>query len=513
MLCRTWSADVRGIEGLPIEVQVFVGGTFPMFVVAGLPDAAVKEVKARIRSAIDGSGFRLPSDARITVSLAPTDVRKSAAVHDLPVALGVLIAGGAIEGRRADHYAAVGELALDGRIRPVRGVLPMAEAAREKGLRGILVPAENAREAASAGIDAIPVATLREAAAFMAGQAIDPVRGGAGSPPRREEDVDYSEVRGHEAAKRALLVAAAGGHDVMLVGPPGSGKAMLARRLTTILPDLGTDEALAVTRLHSVSGILPAGVGLMADRPFRAPHHTVSEAGLLGGGASPRPGELSLAHKGILFLDDLPEVPRRIQEALAGALGDGRACVGRGDSAVSFPAASLLVASMLPCPCGYWGDPKRLCACGKDQVERYRSRVSARLLDRVGIFVSVAPTRLAELSEAGTASAPMREDVRRARSAQGRRYMGDESMTNGRMRTTEDMTGCELDEASRRIVSSASDKLVLDARDRLHILRIARTIADLDGSETIGAPHVAEAVQYRALRAGLFGRLAGVERD
>ncbi len=513
MLCRVWSAAVRGIEAHRIEVQVFVGGSFPMFIVVGLPDTGVKESRERVRSAIFEGGFDFPLSQRITVNLAPADLRKEGPVHDLPIAIGILAGSKQVATDRLDDYALVGELALDGTVRPVRGALSLALAARDAGMRGVLLPEANAAEAGVVrGLDVVPVRTLFEAACFLnGGGELSPVVVDLDRAMRESarDDVDFSEVHGQESAKRALLVAAAGGHNVLMVGPPGSGKTMLARRMPTILPPLSLEESLETTRVHSVAGLLPPGTALLGTRPFRAPHHTVSEAGLVGGGSYPRPGEVSLAHNGVLFLDELPEFHRRTLEVLRQPLEDGVVTIGRAHSTVTFPARFMLVAAMNPCPCGYLGDARHPCTCPPPTIERYRAKVSGPLLDRVDLHVAVSAVAMRELSRpsTGRGSDAMREEVARARAVQGERFHEERVFTNARMKSRHLRRWCALDAAAEGILHSAVDRLGLSARAYTRVLKVARTIADLEGEEGISAAHVAEAIQYRSLDRALVARV------
>ena len=512
-LARTFGLTVYGIEGSLVEVEVDISTGLPSFDVVGLPDAAVREARERVRSAIRNSGFEFPV-RRITVSLAPAGRRKEGPGLDLPIALGILAAAGEVPAGAAAAWAGLGELALDGAVRPVRGALAMAIAARRAGRRQLLVAPDSAGEAAlAAGLSVHGVPSLRAAVTAVSGRNVPPpavpatageaAGGGAG------DEADLTDVRGMDGARRALEVAAAGAHNLLLIGPPGTGKTMLSRRLPGILPPLAGEEALDVTMIHGIAGLLPPGAGLVAARPFRAPHHCASSAALVGGGRPPRPGEVTLAHHGVLFLDELAEFRRESLEALRTQLEDGQVTVSRLNSAAVFPAAFMLVAAMNPCPCGWLGDPVRPCRCSPDEVERYRGRISGPLLDRIDVVVEVRRPAYAELAQPraapNTSSAAVRARVAAARRLQHARASAAGIVAprpNATLAAREVERLCQPDAAGERLLAAAFDRLGLSPRARERILKVARTIADLDGAQTVGAAHVAEAIQYRALDRG-----------
>ncbi len=504
MLARVLSSAVRGIEAFVLQVEVDVRPAgLPAFSIVGLPDAGVKESKDRVRAAIANSGFKNPSGKRVTVNLAPADQRKEGAGYDLPIALGLLAALGQASGERLGRCAVVGELSLEGKVRCVRGALSMAMACRDAGIESILVPVENVREAAVVeGVRVLPVADLAAAVAWLDGRReIEPARAEAQAGAAEEAEVDFAEVHGQEPAKRALMVAAAGGHNALMIGPPGSGKTMLARRLPTVLPEMTLAETLETTRIHSVAGSLPVGGTLLRARPFRAPHHTVSEMGLVGGGSHPRPGELSLAHHGVLFLDELPEFQRRTLEVLRQPIEDGEVHIGRAAQSVTFPTRVMLVAAMNPCPCGFHGDSRRRCHCSPQQIRTYLSRISGPLLDRIDIHLEIPAVPFAQLSSRRGAlgSEEMRRRVAGARAIQAERFRRTRVGVNARMQSRHLKTFCTLDHEGEECLRQAVDGLGLSARAHSRILKVARTIADLEGCERIAPDHLSEAIQYRTL--------------
>jgi len=505
VLAKVQSMGVFGIEAYAVEVEVDVAkATMPKMTIVGLPDASVKESVDRVKAALKNNGFVFPVRA-VTVNLAPADRRKEGPAFELPIALGLLQATEALQPVTKKRYAVVGELALDGRVRRVNGCLSMALECRRMGMDGIIVPMDNACEAGVVmGLDAIPVNSLTEAVQFLSGSLpLKPIRLNIGEIFREAStySMDFSEVRGQEHAKRALEVAAAGGHNVLMIGPPGAGKSMLAQRLCTILPALNFEESLETTRIYSVSGLLEAGRSLVAVRPFRAPHHTVSDAGLVGGGAHPRPGEISLAHHGVLFLDELPEFSRSSLEALRQPIEDGRATIARAATSVTFPAQFMLVAAMNPCRCGYFTDPRRQCRCSPREIQHYRSRISGPLLDRIDIHVDVPPVEYRDLAgdRSGEASLAIRARVERARHIQYERFQGEGFFTNARMQIRHIRKYCTLDGDGQMLLRQAMDALGLSARAYGKILKVARTIADLEGCQQIRPHHVSEAINYRTL--------------
>ncbi|MDI6756400.1 MAG: YifB family Mg chelatase-like AAA ATPase [Endomicrobiia bacterium] len=514
MLSKIFSCAVEGIDGYLVTVEVDMAPGFPVFATVGLPDAAVRESKERVTAALRNSGFGFPV-RKITVNLAPASIKKEGAIFDLPIALGILAAEGALSGGSSslslENVAVIGELALDGRLRPVRGVLPMALALKKRGIESFVVPAANAAEAALVeDIKIIGAESLREVAEFLRGEkSIEPTprRGFSRVAPEGEYDIDFSEIKGQSYAKRAAEVAVAGGHNMLMIGPPGSGKTMIARRIAGILPPPSYDEAVEVTKIHSVSGHL-SREGLIQARPFRSPHHTVSDAALIGGGQNPRPGEVSLAHRGVLFLDELPEFDRNVLEAIRQPLEDRRVTIARAKNTLSFPASFMLIAAMNPCPCGNYGHPEKECVCTPWSIRKYLAKISGPLLDRIDIHVEVPALKASEMpalnsqDSSGTpateSSSNIRLRVERAREIQFRRN-GAHSQTNASLSPRGLKKHCRLSGDCKNLLLAAVEKLGLSARGCDKVVKVARTIADLSVSGDIEPSHIAEAVSYRSL--------------
>ena len=506
MLSKVVSAATLGVEAYSVEVESDIQQQLPAFVTVGLPDGAVRESKERVTAAIKNSDFIFPVK-RITINLAPADIKKEGSAFDLPMAVGILAATGQVLREKVDDFVLLGELSLDGALRPVPGVLPMAMNFKaNNGIKGIIVPKENAREAAMADtVPVYPVSSLKEAVHFLEDESsLKPFKVDVKSVflSARHYPIDFADVKGQESAKRALELAAAGGHNIVMIGPPGSGKTMLARRIPTILPDMSISEALETTKIHSVAGRLAPGSALVATRPFRAPHHSISYAGLIGGGTIPKPGEVSLAHHGILFLDELPEFKKDILEMLRQPMEDKQVTISRATTALTYPAAFMLVSAMNPCPCGYFGDHNHECTCSSSDIQRYMSRISGPLMDRIDIHITVPAVKFKDLSSdsRGEPSEKIRLRVNEARKRQLERFKDEENMfCNAHMESRDIRRFCKITDESQSLLALAINKQGLSARAYDRILKVARTIADLAGSDDIETGHVAEAIHYRTL--------------
>jgi len=504
MLAKVLSSAIMGVDAYKVEVEVDIARGLPSFATVGLPEGAVKESKERVRSAAKNSGYEFPSK-KITVNLAPADIKKEGTTFDLPIAIGILAASGIVEKSMLEDFLIMGELSLDGRIKPIRGSLPMAVATKNNGLKGLIVPRVNAREAAVVkGINVLAVETLADVVEFLNNSlSIDPTTVDLEDMLKNNITylVNFNEVKGQEHTKRALEIAAAGGHNVIMIGPPGAGKTMLARRIPGILSDMSFDEAIETTKIHSVMGLVGNNSGLIVTRPFRSPHHTISDAGLIGGGQIPKPGEVSLSHNGVLFLDELPEFKKNVLEVLRQPIEDGEVTISRAVTSLTYPARFMLVAAMNPCPCGFFTDSHHECHCTIPQIQKYKAKISGPLLDRIDIHIEVPSLSHKDLSDerSGESSEAIKKRVNCARCIQVKRFEGKRIHCNAQMTSRHIKRDCQIGENSKRLLETAINKLCLSARAYYRILKVSRTIADLEGRREITSCDISEAIQYRSL--------------